>query len=99
MLGWCRREILPTGDDRAVGAFALMKPKPSPCYLDNFDVWKVVNRRTVWRNRAGDRLFTWDGLHGEIEVFNARGHHLGVADATTGELIGPAVRGRTINVR
>lgn len=30
-----------------------------------------------WRDEHG-RLFTWDSFHGEIEVFNKRGKHLGV---------------------
>lgn len=51
-----------------------------------------------WRSPDGKRLYTWDALHGEIEVFNTRGRHLGVLHALTGELIKEAVRGRTIDV-
>jgi hypothetical protein len=51
-----------------------------------------------WRNRKGDRLYTWDALHGHIEVFNSRGRHLGVLEAQTGQLIGPPVPGRRIDV-
>jgi hypothetical protein len=51
-----------------------------------------------WRSKDRKRLFTWDGLHGEVEVFNARGQHLGSVDAVTGALIKLAVRGRRINV-
>jgi hypothetical protein len=51
-----------------------------------------------WRSRDGKRLYTWDALHGEIEVFNARGQHLGAIHPLTGELIKEAVRGRTIDV-
>jgi hypothetical protein len=40
----------------------------------------------------------WDGLHGEVEVYNRRGKHLGVADAISGELIKPAINGRCIDV-
>ena len=43
-------------------------------------------------------MFEWDELHGEIEVYNKRGRHLGALDAVTGSLIKPAVRGRSIDV-
>jgi hypothetical protein len=38
--------------------------------------------------------YTWDSLHGEIEVFDALGYHLGAADAVTGDMIKEAVAGR-----
>ena len=50
------------------------------------------------RYRAGGRIYEWDSLHGEFEVYNARGHHLGVVDAEAGKTIKPAVRGRRIDV-
>jgi hypothetical protein len=43
-------------------------------------------------------LYTWDALHGEVEVFNARGKHLGVIDAKSGDWIKVAVPGRKIDV-
>jgi hypothetical protein len=43
-------------------------------------------------------LYTWDSLHGEIEVFNKRGKHLGAIDAIHGKLIKDPVRGRKIDV-
>jgi hypothetical protein len=46
----------------------------------------------------GKTLYTWDGMHGEIEVFNRRGRHLGVIDAVTGAALKPARRGRRIDV-
>lgn len=48
-------------------------------------------------DEAGRRLYTWDGLHGEFEVFTARGQHLGTVDAT-GRYTKPAVKGRKIDV-
>ena len=50
-----------------------------------------------WRCQRTKRLFTWDSLHGEIEVFNRRGKHLGVMD-TNGKLVKSAVEGRRIDV-
>jgi hypothetical protein len=72
------------------------KARPSPCFLDEQVPLKAQRGRKVWRSRDGERLYTWDSLHGEIEVFNKRGRHLGVLDAITGNLIKPAVRGRRL---
>jgi RHS repeat-associated protein len=44
------------------------------------------------------RFYEWDHTHGDIEVYNGRGEHLGSMDATTGEMIKPAVPGRTIKI-
>jgi len=74
-------------------------PRPKPCYLDSFVVWKIVAGQKVWRNEDESRLYTWDSLHGEIEVFNARGFHLGVLNAVSGELIKQAVKGRKIDTK
>jgi len=46
----------------------------------------------------GTLLYTWDGLHGEVEVFNTRGEHQGVVDAVTGSPLKPARKGRKIRV-
>jgi len=60
--------------------------------------WKVVGDRQVWRSENGDRLYTWDELHGEVEVFNKHGWHLGALDPVKGTLIKDAVRGRRLDV-
>ena len=71
-------------------------PRPSPCILDDFEFYKVVGGRKVYRD---DRLlYTWDELHGEVEVFDRRGRHLGAIDGVTGEKLKPAKRGRRLNV-
>jgi hypothetical protein len=57
-----------------------------------------VNGEQRWRSPCGKRILTWDSLHGEIEVFNARGKHLGVLHAVTGIQIKGAVKGRSIDV-
>jgi hypothetical protein len=66
--------------------------------LDNCIYWKVVAGRKVWKSQDNKRLYTWDELHGEIEVFNSRGRHLGSADSISGEIIKEPVRGRKLNV-
>ncbi|MGO9744387.1 MAG: colicin E3/pyocin S6 family cytotoxin [Roseiarcus sp.] len=70
-------------------------PIPKPCILDGYE--RIPGRKR-WRNDDGARLFEWDGLHGEVEVYNARGWHLGVMHPVTGEWIKPAVKGRRIDV-
>ncbi|WP_371875708.1 colicin E3/pyocin S6 family cytotoxin [Duganella dendranthematis] len=44
------------------------------------------------------KLYTWDWTHGEVEVFNKRGRHLGAIDAITGQFIKDAIAGRKIDV-
>lgn len=76
----------------------IVVPIPDPSFLDECEALGFIAGDRRWRNSKGTRLYTWDPLHGEIEVFNRRGHHLGAADAVTGVLIKPAVRGRRIDV-
>lgn len=75
-----------------------MVGKPTPCFLDECHALGLVNGERRWRSPDGRRLYTWDHLHGEIEVFTKRGIHIGAADAVTGVLFKPAVKGRTIDV-
>lgn len=63
--------------------------------MENFGVRKG---RRVWRSADGKRLYIWDSLHGEIEVFTARGWHLGSLDAVTGEFVKEPVKGRKLDV-
>ena len=53
--------------------------------------------RKRWRSRETGRLFEWDPLHGEIEVYNRLGWHLGVLDPS-GKFKKGAVKGRKIDV-
>ncbi len=73
-------------------------PKPSPSFLDDQKKYAVIGGRQVWVSQDGNWYYTYDGLHGEIEVFNRRGRHLGVLHAVTGAFIKPAVRGRKLDV-
>lgn len=73
--------------------------RPSPCFLDQCEYLGFVHGAQRWRSHDGKRYYTWDALHGEIEVFNQRGHHIAVLDGVTGEPNGkPAIRGRRIDV-
>lgn len=73
-------------------------PRPRNCFLCDMEDFGVRGGRKVWCSRDAKRLYMWDGLHGEVEVYNRRGKHLGVADAISGELIKPAINGRCIDV-
>lgn len=73
-------------------------PRPRPGYLDRMQKHSVSGGNQIWVSPDGSRYYTWDGLHGEIEVFNQRGRHLGALDPVTGVYIKPAVKGRKINV-
>jgi hypothetical protein len=74
------------------------RPIPKPSYLDGCDYLGFVHGSQRWRSKDGQRLFTWDSLHGEIEVFDTRGRHVAVLDATSGEWRKGTVRGRRIDV-
>lgn len=51
-----------------------------------------------WRDPSTGRCYTLDRLHGEVEVYTARGYHLGAVDPVTGEFVKGAVKGRRIDV-
>lgn len=69
--------------------------KPKPCYLDGMEKYRVIRGRQVYK--GNDKYYSWDELHGEIEVFNKRGKHIMVLSAK-GEVIKEAVKGRKIDV-
>lgn len=73
------------------------KPIPKPSFLDTCIPIKTVKGQKRWKSKDSKRIFTWDSLHGEIEVYNPRGRHLGVLNPK-GELIKSAIKGRKIDV-
>nr|WP_322624987.1 colicin E3/pyocin S6 family cytotoxin [uncultured Flavobacterium sp.] len=72
-------------------------PIPNPCFLDDCEPLGAFNGQRRWRSSDYKRLYTWDSFHGEIEIFNRRGKHLGVLDPQ-GKFIKDAIKGRTIDV-
>jgi predicted RNA-binding protein len=74
------------------------KPIPDQCLLHSYDYLGCIYGEQRWRSKDRERLYTWDSLHGEIEVFNKRGRHLGAIDPISGDTIKDAVRGRKIDV-
>jgi putative cytotoxic protein len=73
-------------------------PLPKLSILNEFEYLGEFGKEKRWRSDDGRRLYTWDSLHGEIEVFNRRGRHLGALDPFTGKLVKEAVPGRRIDV-
>jgi len=71
---------------------------PKPSILDEFEFIGAVNGVKRWRSDGGKRIYTWDALHGEVEVFDRRGRHLGALDPINGTWVKEAVRGRRIDV-
>lgn len=51
-----------------------------------------------WRDPVERRIYTWDELHGELEVFTYQGLHLGAVDPYTGAKVKDAKKGRRIDV-
>ncbi len=76
----------------------MSKPIPKPSILDDFEYLGFMRRERRWRSHGGRRPYTWHPLHGEVEVFNGRGDHLGSLDPVSGKVIKPAVKGRPIDV-
>jgi len=73
------------------------KPFPHPSIFDQLEFARTEAGRKVFRSSDRKRQYTWDSQHGEVEVFDKQGRHLGVADPTTGRMIKPAKRGRRIS--
>jgi Cytotoxic len=98
-----QRRRIKFGRKRAVAADRgfveqIAKSIPKPSILDQFEYLGRRAGQRRWRSHNGKRLYTWDSLHGEVEVFNAGGKHLGVVGPQTGEWIKPTVAGRSFDV-
>lgn len=100
-----------TGGCRAAAAGTLEiapKPKPKPkrkpaCTKANSPVWQGFKPyrgdiKTNGRSGSGLRFYRWDYTHGDIEVFDKNGKHLGSMDPSSGAMTKPAVPGRRIDV-
>ena len=74
------------------------KPIPKPSFLDQCEYLGYIYGERRWRDPAGNLLFTWDSLHGEVEAFTPRGEHRGAYDPVTRQRLKPPVKGRRIRV-
>lgn len=57
---------------------------------------KVRNGRITYKDKDG-YLYQWDELHGEWQMYNKNGNHLGVLDEF-GNPIKEAIKGRKISL-
>ena len=71
-------------------------PIPKPSILDRCRVASIAGGRKIYKDEEEGVYYSWDSLHGELEVFDRNGLHKGVACPKTGVMIKPAVRGRRI---
>lgn len=83
---------------RSRGEFVAGLPVPKGSWLERVQLLGSFRGNRIWRSTDRKRFFTWDSLHGEVEVWNRRGCHLGSVDPMTGALIGDAIRGRRQDV-
>jgi len=74
------------------------KPIPKPSFLDECEYLDYIQGERRWRDKLTNLLFTWDALHGEVEVFSSRGEHRGAFDPIARRQVKPAVKGRRIRV-
>lgn len=72
-------------------------PSTTSSFLKDCVRLKTINGEKRWGSPDGSRIYTWDSLHGEIEVYNTRGKHLSVLNSD-GDIIKGAVNGRKIDV-
>lgn len=72
-------------------------PLSSPNFAERLTSLGTLNGRKRWRDDQTKPIFEYDSQHGELEVYNQRGRHLGVADVRSGEIIKPAIKGRRIS--
>lgn len=71
---------------------------PRPNFTDTLHLLGAPHGRKRWRDLDTGRLYEYDSQHGELEMYNNRGKHLGVVDVITGAVIKTPIRGRKIDV-
>lgn len=59
--------------------------------------WRGKTKTNELRGKH-KRYYEWDHTHGDVEVYNHRGEHLGSMNPDTGEMIKSAVLGRRIPI-
>lgn len=105
-------ELIPLdgGGGGASGGGRISYPKPPPTSRivkfcespSQSPVWKDLTNhrgsiRTNGENGKNRNYYEWDHTHGDIEVFDRNGRHLGSMNPNTGDMHKPAVPGRRLN--
>jgi hypothetical protein len=65
------------------------------------DIWKALRSfrdglRTNGKSGRERRYYEWDHTHGDIEVYNRYGNHLGSMDPVSGAMVKPPIPGRSV---
>ena len=76
--------------------FYALKRIPDDCILHDLEPIGAPDGIKRWRS-SDKKIYTWDKLHGEIEVFNKRGRHIEVL-YPDGSHKSKAIKGRRIDV-
>lgn len=71
-------------------------PRPDTFIVSRLRVAYVDSARKYYFDVVEQRYYQWDSLHGEFEVFDRRGFHLGSVCPATGLVLKPPARGRRI---
>jgi hypothetical protein len=84
------------------------KPRPGPrqkpkCTKATSPVWQDLKPyrgsiKTNGETGRRARYYQWDHTHGDIEMYDHRGRHMGSVSPDTGRIIKGAVKGRTIEL-
>jgi len=74
------------------------KGRKTNCEKSESTVWKELKPYREQLKTDGNKIYEWDRLHNDIEMYNSRGEHLGTIDPRTGLKIKDAVAGRKINL-
>jgi filamentous hemagglutinin len=65
-------------------------------------IWRQFSNAGRGRKTSGtgrdQRYYEWDYTHGDIEVYDRRGRHLGTMEPTTGDMYKDPVKGRSIDL-
>jgi RHS repeat-associated protein len=85
------------GASRGGGRIRLLCPSPAQSA-----VWKGFQNyregiRTNGQHGKDRQYYDWDYTHGDIEVYDRIGNHLGSMDPNTGQIYKPAVPGRVLS--
>ncbi len=81
---------------RLAGETSPKTPDPDDSeFLKELERVKSKGSRKRWVDSKG-RIYEWDSRHGELEVYDKQGRHIGVRDPRTGDWTKPRVPGRRI---
>lgn len=72
-------------------------PVPATPFINSLQSHRPIDGRRTWVDPVEKLIYQWDQYHGELEVYNRQGLHVGVVDIH-GTRIKRAVKGREINV-